>query len=241
MHFISEVYWNRGERMSNQDTLSLQDVGIGKKRIVFSLICDGMGGLEEGEQASGYVAEQMTEWFYQEAVSMVKRHKNGKKLLYAGVRVLYECNERMRVCARERKICFGTTITALLLAGRRYYIWQSGDSALYRIMSPAAGKERMKRLTKGHSTDRHTLTRCIGSFPWQRPDIRKGRLLIKRNTFLLCSDGFWQRMDEEQLKTVLNPRELINQDRMGRRLAEIAKYVKRRGEADNLSAVVIRT
>ena len=61
MQFISEVYWDRGAREVNEDSLSLQQVSIRGKKVVFALVCDGIGGLEQGETASGFVAERMTE------------------------------------------------------------------------------------------------------------------------------------------------------------------------------------
>lgn len=237
---ISEVYWDKGGRISNQDTLSLQEVEVGKKKILFALICDGMGGLQEGSLASGYVAEQMTEWFCREAVTMIRRHKSGRKLLRAGLRVLYGCNEKMNYFARGKGIRFGTTLTAFLLVGGKYYIWHSGDCGLYRVTS-FAGRDRIRRLTGLHTVNAHTLTRCIGSFPWKPPDTYSKRLLLKKNSFLLCSDGFWHRTEEERLMTALRPQELLREEQLGRRLRELAGYAKKRGETDNMSAVVIRT
>ena len=53
MQFLSEIYWDRGARESNQDSVSLQQVSIRGKRAVMALVCDGIGGLEQGEIASG--------------------------------------------------------------------------------------------------------------------------------------------------------------------------------------------
>lgn len=240
MRFISEVYWDRCGRPCNQDTLSLQEAGTGKKKLLFALVCDGMGGLQEGEQASGYVAERMTEWFYREAAVMVRKRKSGKKLLRAGLRVLYECNERINRFAEDRGIRIGTTVTALLLVERKYHIWHSGDSCLYRVTS-FAGRARIRRLTESHAADGRTLTKCIGSFPWQQPDTAKGRLAVKQNTFLLCSDGFWRRLGEARFCTAFAPKELMREEQLYRRLREAAEYAKKHGETDNMSAVLIRT
>ena len=47
--------------------------------MVFALICDGIGGLDGGEIASGFVAERMTEWFYKEALNLLKKGIKGRK------------------------------------------------------------------------------------------------------------------------------------------------------------------
>ena len=80
MRFLSEVYWDKGGRCVNQDSISLQEVRMKGEKVVFALICDGIGGLDGGEIASGFVAERMTEWFYKEALNLLRRHKGRKKI-----------------------------------------------------------------------------------------------------------------------------------------------------------------
>ncbi len=87
MRFISDAYWDRGMRDGNQDSISLQEVRMKGKMVVFALVCDGIGGLEQGEKASGFVAEKMTEWFYREAIVMLKRRKSRKKIEKSGLRI----------------------------------------------------------------------------------------------------------------------------------------------------------
>ncbi len=239
MKFVSEVYWDKGERSVNQDSVSLQQVSIRGKRTVFALVCDGIGGLRQGEVASGFVAERMTEWFYTEAVRMLKKKKNRKRIWRAGLRALYGCNGEMRAYGKRHGIKMGTAVTMLLISGERYLTWHSGDTRLYRVDAGRGRKSRMKRLTKDHTADNHTLIRCIGSFPWKEPDVSGGRL--KRNcVLLLCTDGFRNRVPEEKIGEALQPSFLVSQEQMGKRLRELAGYGKRNGETDNVSAVVMK-
>lgn len=251
MYYLTELYWNTGFRPSNEDSLSLQEVYIKGERAVFALICDGIGGLCRGEQASGFVAERMTEWFYAEALPMMARNKKMKKIKRAGIRSLYACNEEMRKFASQEQIQFGTTITMMIFYKKHYLLWHSGDTRAYRIslkrkMIKTSKDERMnsqgflKRLTRDHSADEHILTKCIGSFVWKEPDSHIGRIK-KKNTFLLCSDGFRHVISEEKLTETLLPSHLTSKEQIGRRIKEIADYSKRRGEKDNISAIVIKT
>ncbi len=82
------------------------------------------------------------------------------------------------------------------------------------------------------------LVRCVGSFEWRRPDVRSG-YMIGKNVFLLCSDGFRNRIGEERLKEALHPDLLQTRGQMAMHLREIALYVKQRGEKDNISAIAI--
>lgn len=238
MGYISEAYWDKGKRAVNQDTISLQEVNIKGKKAVFALVCDGIGGLEGGEVASGFVAERMTEWFYKEALLMLKRHKGKRKIEKSGLRALYACNEEMTKFGEERGIKLGTTVTALLLMGRRYFLWHSGDTRAYRIMGNGfSGK--MKRLTEDHTEDNHTLVRCIGSFEWKKPDVKSG-YFFRKCVFLLCSDGFRNKVGEERIRDAMLPETLHGKEQIYKRLKEITEYVKRHGERDNISAVAIR-
>lgn len=238
MKFISEVYWDRGGRTLNEDSLSLQEVRIRGEKAVFALICDGIGGLENGEAASGFVAERMTEWFYKEALMMMKRHKGKKKIEKSGLRALYRCNEEMARLGKEKNIKFGTTAVALLLKGRQYFLWHSGDGRAYWIKGGWMGR-KIRRLTRDHVLENGVLVRCIGSFEWKKPDVKSGYTFGK-GVFLLCSDGFRNRIEEERIKEALLPEQLFTRGQIAKRLREIGEYVKKQGEKDNISAIAIR-
>lgn len=238
MRFISDAYWDRGMRNGNQDSVSLQEVRIKGKMAVFALVCDGIGGLDRGETASGFVAEKMTEWFYQEAIIMLKRRKSRKKIEKSGLRILYGCNREMQRFGEEKGSKMGTTVTALLLTGRHYFLWHSGDTRAYRITGRASGG-RIRRLTTDHTKDNFTLLRCIGSFPWKAPEVHSG-YLMKRSVFVLCSDGFRNRLEEDRIRESFLPGTIERREQIYKRLKEMTEYAKAHGEKDNISAIVVR-
>lgn len=238
MQFLSEIYWDRGARESNQDSVSLQQVSIRGKRAVMALVCDGIGGLEQGEIASGYVAERMTEWFYTEGIRMLGKRKGWGKICRAGLRALYYCNGQMEEYGKKQGLKMGTAVTMLLASGKKYAVWHSGDTRLYRLRG-GIRKTQVGRLTKDHTVNHHILVRCIGSFPWKEPDVLRGR--IRRNqVMLLCTDGFRNKVTEEKIGEALQPTSLLSREQIGRRLEELAAYGKRHGETDNMAAVAIR-
>ena len=79
--------------------------------------------------------------------------------------------------------------------------------------------------------------KCIGSFPFQKPDIRRGRVR-KKQGFLLCTDGFYNKQCWGEM---FEPASIVEEGQIERRLQENAAYVKKQGEKDNLSAIYIRT
>ena len=69
MEYLMSWYWDKGHfREKNEDSFSMQKVRMRHKEAAFLIVCDGIGGLPEGETAGGFVTERMTEWFYKEGI-----------------------------------------------------------------------------------------------------------------------------------------------------------------------------
>lgn len=240
MKIATEVYWDKGHKPLNQDSVSVQEIRVRGKKVLFVVVCDGIGGLQQGEKASGYVTERMTEWFYKECVDMLCRRKGTEKMKKAGLRALYGCNEELRQYGAKQDMKMGTTLTMLLLQERKYILWHSGDTRAYRIRTAGIRKQhsRIQRLTVDHTADNRTLIRCIGSFSWKEPDVCSGKVGGKE-IIVLCSDGFRNRIKEEQLGEALHPRYVQNKEQLRRCMGQLASYVRGQGEMDDISAVAM--
>lgn len=83
------------------------------------------------------------------------------------------------------------------------------------------------------------LTKCVGSFGYERPDFRMGSIR-EGQAVLLCSDGFRHFITEQELGDVLRPGQLQEERQVTRRLREIGEACMRRGERDNMSAIYIK-
>ena len=56
---------NRGNvKENNQDACTVKTASTALGEVAFGLICDGMGGLSEGETASATVISAFSDWFY---------------------------------------------------------------------------------------------------------------------------------------------------------------------------------
>ena len=58
MDIMSGFYWDTGSKEHNQDSVLLEQVNTGKGRILLAAVSDGIGGLPEGEVASGFLMER---------------------------------------------------------------------------------------------------------------------------------------------------------------------------------------
>lgn len=232
LKIISDVYWDQGQREQNQDSLILQQAMTSKGRVVLAAVSDGIGGLKEGENASGYITEKLMRIFYDQMVLLVGKGKGKRAIERSFMRCFYEINEELRNYGRGKEIKLGATISLLFIWKSKYVIFHLGDSRIYLL-----GRKKRKLLTKDHSDTGRGITKCMGSFPIQRPDIYWGRVR-RKSGFLLCTDGFY-RCIEEEIFRVLAPDEIDSDRQIARRLRELGMEASKRGEKDNMSAVYL--
>lgn len=250
MQYVTAAYWNRGRVAAcNQDSLTLQQVLTGRGRVLMAAVCDGMGGLQQGEAASGYMTESLQEWFYGSLMRSIHKKKPYWIIRRSLDRMVYHVQEQMRQYAQREQLEMGTTMSVLVLWEDIYLIWHLGDSRICRIRSKGRfdrGNNRkngqhgiLEPMTTEHVQERNRLTRCVGSFGYFRPDYRMGTLK-RGDAFLLCSDGFYHCVTSQELADILCPVRLLEEKQMERRLTEIGAVCMKRGERDNLSAIYIK-
>lgn len=234
MKMVSGIYWDRGNREKNQDSVLVEQVLTVRGRILLAVVCDGIGGLSEGETASGFILEKLLWHFYEQIISLLKRRKGKKALQRSILRCFWKINKALNAYGESRECKLGSTVSLLLVWRRNYLVAHLGDSRIYRLY----GKNKSKKLTKDHSDGKNGLTKCLGSFPYQTPDILTGKMQRKTG-FLLCSDGFFHCLTENRLAESLSPREITSEEQIEKRLCRLAEYDRQQGEGDNISAVYV--
>lgn len=209
-------------------------------------VCDGMGGEAYGEVAA-FIGVKTAENYHIRLKS--EKANNFGQYLTECIREANDviCNEMaVRDCKR-----MGTTIALLGISGAKAYIFNVGDSSIYRMRKNVfeklskdhTGTEQMIKLglltreeAKKHP-DRHMLTQHLG--------INKEEMQISPHTvetdiaggdiFFLCSDGVTDVLDEEDLKKILMRKKdeasLVN---------DMIIEAKQKGGRDNITAMVIR-
>ena len=139
MKYLTGVYWERGNTADiNQDSLVLLQVLTIKGRVLMAAVCDGMGGLTQGEWASGYVTKRLQEWFYESLLRSVQKKKPYWMIRRSLDRLVYHMQEQLLRYSTQEEIRLGTTMTVLVLWEKTYLLWHLGDSRAYRFR--AAGR-----------------------------------------------------------------------------------------------------
>lgn len=239
MRYETGIYWCCGRSAKvNQDAVVLQQVLTRRGRVLMAAVCDGMGGISAGEEASAYAADRLREWFYGELLYLLRKKKRFWVIRRSLDRLVFHMQGQLKRYAAAEEISLGTTMTVMVLWERTYLLWHLGDSRAYRLQ-----RSRMEQLTTDHVRDRGELTKCLGSFAYFRPEHGMGTLR-RGEGILLCTDGFRRRISKQELGGVLRfdagEFTMSGEEQITRRLKEIGEACMRRGETDNLSAVYVR-
>ncbi len=203
------VYWSAAAGHGrNQDSLSLQHICLRKGECLLAAVCDGIGSLTASQEASGFVVHCLTDWFYHEGKNLILQNSSRELFLLALQRRFCHIQETLRQFQITQNSETGTTLSALLLIGNRYYLIHIGDSRIYRIRKRKIPIYRQKyhicRLTEDDKDQEGRLLKCVGVSGEDRATIETGRLL-PQTCFLLCTDGFYRGNGKERIGQVLGP------------------------------------
>lgn len=229
MQFLTAYHWQKGVRTEkNQDSLALCQMVVRRKRCLMAVVCDGIGSLPESEKISGYVTEQLINWFFGRGTRVIGSMRGGmiKNIVK---RRLYRI--RGDIC-NSQKGQWGCTLSMLLICENRYWIWNVGDSRIYRCRW-----RRIKALTRD-DVQNDMLTRCMGSFEWHGTSFKSGHVM-KNDVFLVCSDGFYHRLSKSEMKMIMTAK-VSNEEQAQRLLREAVQRLRSKGEKDDVSVIYVK-
>ena len=231
-------------RDSNEDSgrhVSPHDAEALLARGRLTIVCDGMGGHASGEVASQIAVEAISELYYSnrdldpaDALRWAVEEAN---------REIYEASQ-----TDERFEGMGTTLVALVILGDKAFSAHVGDSRLYRMRA-----RTLELLTMDHSQvmemvqngiitmaqardhdDKNVILRAVGTNPEVDVDVSSLFLVEPGDTFLLCSDGLNDMLEDGEIEAVLASES--DEYLAGQQLIEAAKQ---NGGHDNVTVGVV--
>lgn len=253
MEIIASYYTDVGSvKEINQDSLSVKVVNSPRGKIVFALVCDGMGGLEQGELASKEVVVAFNNWFATQFAQMVTENTFTQQSVDDQWQDLIETlNSRLSEYADNQGMMMGTTLSALLIYKGDYFICHVGDSRIYHIT------QSVNRITQDHTLvakeiemgvlteeealvdpRRSILLQCVGASGVVEPQYERGTI-TGETTFLLASDGFIHMISEEEIYQYFRPEVLTDKDKITDICEKTTCLVKERGERDNITVIAV--
>ena len=240
-------------KTTNQDSWSTLMLDTPQGKMVFAILCDGMGGLEHGEVASASAVRAFRKWATTVLPELCREPLEDCDIRRQWQGIISELNIRIQRYSEAKNTRMGTTVVAMLLTQGRYYIVNVGDSRAYELT------DHICQITKDHSVvareldagritpeeaehhpQRNVLTQCVGASREVYADIYFGR--VKKNAvYMLCSDGFRHEIKADELFERLCPSVLCDERTMHGNSEELIELNKQRGEDDNISVVLVRT
>ncbi len=242
-----------GKRVS-QDGLCVRRAALPDgDEVIMAAVCDGMGGLQQGELASTECICALAAWFDEAYLRLPAYLREG----FGPIReqllgVLQGVHVRLLDFAQRERIALGTTAAVFLGMGDRFLSVNVGDTRIY-----ACGNA-LSRLTQDHSLvareiargriteeearrhpQRNVLTQCIGQGSGIAPAVTEGRLQGDMSV-LLCSDGYWQKVLDREMEERLSLLRTVDRGVMTDLLFKTAAACRARGETDDISGVLIR-
>ena len=225
----------------------------GREETGLFVVADGMGGHTGGEIASEFATKMLARECCLRLLDVPNSHAGGEtaaedpgKILVASL-----CEANKKLFEKSREVAqqgMGTTLTAVLVIGQDLYVINVGDSRCYIIND----RETMQ-ITKDHSVvqdlveselikpeeardhpRKNMLTRVVGYQGEVEPDIFQ-RKLYQGDSILLCSDGLWGVLSDQQItKTVLavkTPEQAC---------IDLVAKANKMGAPDNISVIIIQ-
>ncbi len=253
MDFLVAYDTDKGIRKTtNQDSFCIKVAESLKEKISFVILCDGMGGLSKGELASATVIRRFSLWFDINMERLLKEELSSEILRKEWEEIILEQNGIISNYGKRHGEKLGTTLVALLIKNNFYYAINIGDSRIYEIY------DSVKQITKDHTLVAREIERGNITEEQAINDPRKSVLLqcvgasntidldffvnkIKKDSlFLICSDGFRNKISKKELFDVFNPKTLYSQEILKSKIRELIELNKVRKELDNITAIAIK-
>lgn len=215
-------------------------------------VADGIGGCEGGEIAGDLALGAMSEGISEAlAGSASEEHSAGRD--QAGLRTaltegVRKANRMVFDHSQATGSDMGTTMVAALVSGNCVHIANVGDSRAYLLK-----EGDLSQVTTDHSLvaslvlaglithdevythpQRNIITRSVGMGPGLEVDLYTEEL-CPGSTLLLCSDGLWEMVKEDQMKSILlqSPCSQVACD-------QLVEAANQNGGVDNISVIVVR-
>jgi len=232
---LTASYSDIGGRACNEDSVRIVTKGDDQ---VCVLVADGLGGHGGGAQASGAVADTIC--------AMWQKAQPG-----VDMECMVQCAHQAVLKLQTSQCAMKSTVVVLAL-NQGFAEWAHvGDSRLYFLTGG-----RIYQLTEDHSVtykkfrageitrmqinfdeDRPSLLRAVGDVNHCVPDVAGSDVpLCPGDAFMLCSDGFWEYLYEEEI-LVDSLKAETAQEWMEQMLLRVMERV--RPDTDNLTAMTI--
>ena len=230
---------NIGSRKVNEDAIST----IERDGAYGFIVCDGLGGQGMGDAASKLVSDCFVDCFK----SLEIDETFLPKALDCAQSTLSKEKNTLKI---KKQMC--TTAVALAINYSTAYVGHIGDSRLYffednklkfktldhSLPQMLALQGEIKEEDIAHHPDRNKLLRALGT-DWDKPmyTVSEPITLNKNQAFLLCTDGIWEWITDDQLSDLLKVSSCAEE--WLEKIVNAVEHSSQKIERDNYSAIAV--
>lgn len=219
----SECFTHPGHvRTNNEDSFFSNDKGG------IWIVCDGMGGHQEGNFASHLVTDifekSNIKGSFEEKIEIITSQLNNIHLIL---------QKKAHKVGTEALI--GTTVVVLLVENEKGAVIYAGDSRCYLCRG-----NKVSIVTKDHAKEvktqsgfRKVLTNALFAPGEVTFEVIRFKVELE-DVFLLCSDGAYENLNNVQLLKIMQDRKISNA------MKQLAAYALSKQAQDNLTAILIK-
>lgn len=248
-----------GKRPNQEDSIS-PALGIATADDRLFVMCDGMGGHERGEVASGAISQGLTDYFREniDPEEVLTDEKLNAAIEYAYQQLDAKDNGEFRKAGTTMTLLYfhrGGCSAAHIGDSRIYHVRPSSRNILYKSRDHSLVFElyQMGEITyeemKSHPR-KNQISRAMvpGTDNRQEADIVHITDILPGDYFLICSDGVLESMDDQEILDWLEAdgsdqekcRKLVemtrdNDDNHSAYLVHVSEVVAEEGDADLLN------
>lgn len=220
-------------RKVNQDGIFFRCLEQQGQCFAVGAVCDGVGGLENGEVASAMIIGEINCWV-QGIEQWIDISSSDPKTISSHLKDQAEIwNESLFTYRMSHNLNTGTTMSVIMIVKDFYYVIHVGDSRIYRL------REKLEQITVDECSTRLSngmirkyLDNYIGKSRELHFNYAEGRVM-EGDLFLFCTDGFYHYMKEKDVYRV-RERDIENKAISDYCWARISSIIER-GETDNIS------
>lgn len=210
---------------------------------VFGIVCDGMGGHLAGELAAQMAIDTLCQSFLEN--SPIRTEKDATQWLNNAIAL---ANSKIYEDAKQNRLHqgMGTTIVCCLVLKEVIVIAHVGDSRVYLYTN-----HQLQQLTKDHTyvnllvdsgsitkeqakthPKKNILMKALGVFE----EVVVSTLVLenKQQFFLLCSDGLYNCLDENEMIRIIEDNEILEEV-----VIKMIRAANENGGTDNISVVLL--
>jgi protein phosphatase len=238
VRYTAAALTDRGrKRPSNEDAF-----GFSVEHGVY-VVCDGMGGAAAGEIASSIAVDEVLRQLTSGRGGDVSLPELAEKAVCAANAAVYTRAQR-----NQRLSGMGTTLVVLVVEERRAWVFNVGDSRVYRLRngrmeqitldhSLVEEQVRMGRMTESEalrSPLRNVITRALGTQNCVTPDSFELEA-EPGDVFMLCSDGLTRELKDAAIEAILQCNVALED-----RCARLIEGAKKAGGHDNITCLLVQ-